>query len=147
MITGRAAAQELVRPFVVVLAVERIKGALLGGEGAVGRSDGAGLQRLVHTLMRRVVLRGGGPGALVLDAELHPPDVELREAVDAGGREGHAVVGANRAGQPVAAKGALEAGAASTAIRSTSRVRKCPLKSAVHRSLGACVTGATTPGW
>jgi len=35
-ITGRAAAQVLVRPFVVVLAAERVEGTLLGRERAAG---------------------------------------------------------------------------------------------------------------
>jgi hypothetical protein len=36
----------------------------------------------------------------MLDAEAHPPDVELREAMDAGGCERDPVVGADGAGRP-----------------------------------------------
>src|SRR3972149_4298920 len=44
----------------------------------------------------------------MLDAEPHPPDVELGEAMDATGGEGDPVVGPHRARQPELAEGALE---------------------------------------
>ena len=47
-ISGRAAAQIFVRPFVVVFAAESIKGALLGRERAAGRPDRARLERLTR---------------------------------------------------------------------------------------------------
>ena len=50
----------------------------------------------------------GRVNALMLDAEPHPPYVELREAVDAVGGEGHTVVGADRARQAELPKSALE---------------------------------------
>jgi hypothetical protein len=46
--------------------------------------------------------------ALMLDAEAHPPDVELREAMDAARREGDAVVGPDRPRQAELAEGVLE---------------------------------------
>src|SRR5258708_6157514 len=115
--TGGAATQVLVRRLVVVLAGERIEGALLSRERAAGRANRAGFQRLVHAFVGGVVLGGGGSRALVLDAEAHPPDVELREAVNAGGGKGHTVVGADRVWQAVHAKGLLEAGPHADAFR------------------------------
>src|SRR4030095_9097682 len=48
---------------------------------------------------------------LVLNAEADPPDVELREAVDARGGERHPIVGPNGARQSVLAKETIEDGA------------------------------------
>lgn len=61
--------------------------------------------------MRAVLLRAAGMNALMHDAEPHPPDVEVREAVHGLGREGDAVVRTDRAGQAILAKGTLEDGA------------------------------------
>jgi hypothetical protein len=36
----------------------------------------------VHALMRAVLLRRGGPDTLVLKAEAHPPDVQVRETAE-----------------------------------------------------------------
>jgi hypothetical protein len=117
------------------------------------------LERLVHALVGAVLLRVGGQNPLVLDAESQPPDVQLREAVNAGGGEGHAVIGANRAGQAILAKESIEDGAyapssggepavarqeiAGVLVGDRQRVAvdrvpraKWPLKSAVQRSLG-----------
>jgi hypothetical protein len=44
----------------------------------------------------------------MLDAEAHPPDVQLREPVDAAGGEGDAVVGPNGVRQPALPEGVLE---------------------------------------
>jgi hypothetical protein len=86
-----------------------------------------------------------------------------------GGGEGHAVVGADRAWQAILAKEAIEDGAHALALggeQAVARqevagvligdrqriavdpvaVRKWPLKSAVHRSLGRVVVAGTTPG-
>src|SRR2546425_13216577 len=116
-ITGRGAAQVVVRPLVVVLAAEAMEGALLSRERAAGRADGARLERFVHALVGSVVLGGGGSGALVLDAQPHPPDVELREAVNAGGGKGHTVVGADRVRQAMGTKDLHEAGPYTKAFR------------------------------
>src|SRR5437773_7562025 len=61
--------------------------------------------------MRAVLLRVGRQNPLVLNAQAQPPDVELGEAVNPGRGEGHPIVGANRAGQPVLAKQSVEDGA------------------------------------
>src|SRR5207237_9201684 len=45
---------------------------------------------------------------LVLNAQAQPPDVELRQPVNAVRGEGDPVVGANRARQPILAKQAIE---------------------------------------
>jgi len=86
------------------------KGPLLGDEIASRGADRLPLERLVHPFMGAVLLRMGGEDALVLNAEPQPPDVELRESMDAGGGEGHAVVGANGPRQAVLAKEAIEDG-------------------------------------
>ena len=52
----------------------------------------------------------------MLNAQAQPPHVELRQAVDAGRGEGHAVVGANRAGQAVLAEQPVEDGADAVAL-------------------------------
>jgi hypothetical protein len=64
-----------------------------------------------------VLLRVGGQDPLVLNAEAQPPHVELRQAVNAGGGEGHPVVGTNRTRQPVLAKQPVEDGADADALR------------------------------
>ncbi|MCA1604357.1 MAG: hypothetical protein LC775_02490 [Acidobacteria bacterium] len=46
----------------------------------------------MHPLVRAVLLRPSGVNALMLNAEAHPPDIEIREAMDGLSREGHAVV-------------------------------------------------------
>src|SRR5262245_8979113 len=51
--------------------------------------------------MGAVLVGRGGENPLVLNAQAQPPPVERREPVDAAGGEGHPVVGANGAGQPV----------------------------------------------
>jgi hypothetical protein len=74
---GRGALEELVRPLVVVLGAEAIERALLGRRGS---------------------------GALILNAEPQPPDIERRQAVNPGRREGDTIVGANRVRQAVLAE-------------------------------------------
>ena len=54
--------------------------------------------------------------ALMLDAEPHPPDVELREAMDATRGEGDAVVRAHRARQAELPEGPLEDRAGAPAL-------------------------------
>jgi len=44
----------------------------------------------------------------VLDTETHPPDVQLRESVNASRRERDAIVGADRARQAMRAKQTIE---------------------------------------
>lgn len=64
----------------------------------------------MNSLMGAVLLGVSGQDPLMLDAQPEPPDVELREAVDAGGCEGHAAIGAKGARPPVIAKKPLEDG-------------------------------------
>ena len=115
------------RPFVVVEGAEAIEGPLLDGPRGAWRPTGAGFERAVHAFVRAVLLRGGGPNALVLDPQAHPPNVELREAVDAAGREGHAVVCANGPRQPELAEGVFEGGSRSPALD----VRELPCSCAI----------------
>ena len=74
------------RALVVVLASERIEVALLGGAGLSDRLDRLPFERPMHALVRAVLLRRRRPNALVRDSQLHPVDVQEREAVDGGGR-------------------------------------------------------------
>jgi hypothetical protein len=50
----------------------------------------------MHSLVRAVLSRAPRRDALVHDAELHPPDVQLAQAVDPGRGEGRSVVAADR---------------------------------------------------
>jgi hypothetical protein len=61
--------------------------------------------------MRTVLLGPARENALVLNAQAHPPDVELREPVDARRGERDAVVRANRPWQPVGTEQSVEDGA------------------------------------
>ena len=97
--TGRAIADALVRAFMVVALAEGIESTLLRAESAGRRTRRLSLQLAMHPLMGAVLLWTRGRDALVNDAELHPPDVQCREAVDAGRGEGRAVVGADGIGQ------------------------------------------------
>jgi hypothetical protein len=99
-----------VRPFVIVEMAEGGEGALLGGEARARRATRRCLERLVHPLVGAVLFRVGGEDPLVLNAQPQPPDVELRKPVNAGRGEGHAVVGANRARQPVLPEQPVEDG-------------------------------------
>ena len=60
--------------------------------------------------MSRVLLRLTWRDALVRDAELQPPDVEMCQAVDASRGEGSAVVAADGIGKPMLAEEAAELG-------------------------------------
>src|SRR6266849_11062596 len=105
---GRGALEELVRPLVVVLSAEAIERALLGRERGSGRANRLRLERLMHPFVRAVLLRRRGAGALMLNAEPQPPDIELRQAVNPGRRERDTIVGANRVRQAVLAEQPVE---------------------------------------
>jgi hypothetical protein len=92
--------QGLVGALVVVEAAEGVEGALLGREGGARRADGLALEGFVHPFVGAVLLGLSGQDPLVLNAEAQPPDIELREAVNAGGREGDAIVGGIARGRP-----------------------------------------------
>ncbi len=81
-----------------------MKDPLLGVEVRRGRAGGLRLQRLVQPLMRAILLRTPGPNALVGDAELEPPDVQVVEAVNPGRGERGAVVTADRVRQAAGAE-------------------------------------------
>src|SRR5688572_21590694 len=88
--------EKLVRPLVVVLLAKPVESSLLGQEVGARRTNGTLLQRLVHALVRAVLLRVRRQDALVLNAQTEPPHVERREAVQRRRREGDAVVGPHR---------------------------------------------------
>src|SRR3990172_9196718 len=98
----------LVRPLGVVLRPKSIEGPLLRRRVVPWWTDSSTLERPVHAFVGAVLLRPSRVNALVLDPEAHPPDVELREAVDAAGGKGHPVVGANRPRKAIGPEGALE---------------------------------------
>ena len=105
------------RSLVVVLGAEVVERALLRRERRAGRPNRLRLERFVHPLMRPILLRRRGPGALMLNAEPQPPDIELREAVNPGRRERDAVVRANRVRQAVFAEQPVEDRAHATPLR------------------------------
>src|SRR3989475_2756904 len=85
------------------------EGPLLGWEARSGWTNRLALQGLVHAFVGAVLVRRGWEDPLVVNAQAQPPHVELREPVNSRRGEGHAVVGANRAGQAILAKEAVEA--------------------------------------
>src|SRR5438876_9588426 len=64
-----AIVQRLVRPLFVVEPAKGVEGPLLGGEARVRRAARLPLERLVHALMRAVLLRVRRANSLVLNAE------------------------------------------------------------------------------
>src|SRR6266851_3087332 len=105
---GRGAFEELVRSLMVVLGPEAVERALLGRERRSGRPNRFRLERLMHPFVRAVLLRRRGSGALMLNAELQPPDIELRQAVNPRRRERDAIVRANGVRQAVLAEQPVE---------------------------------------
>ena len=93
--SGCFVVQGLVRPVVVVVDLEPVELPLLPPHAGRGRSSRLSLECAMHALMGTVLLWTRGRDALVDDAELHPPNVQLTESVDAGRRKGHAVVASN----------------------------------------------------
>src|SRR2546429_4081016 len=112
----RPIAQGLVRPFVIIETAKGVESALLAQEAGLRRTTGFALESFVHPLVSTVLLWMRGQDALMLDTEPQPPDVETRKPVDAGGGEGHAVIGANGAGQPVLPKEPIENGVDAVAL-------------------------------
>ena len=80
------------RPNVVVGVAEAFEHALLHAEICAGRFCGVGLESAMHAFMGSVLLRITGGDALMSNAELQPLDVQLGEAVDAGGSERRTIV-------------------------------------------------------
>jgi len=77
MCRRRLPTQVLVGAFRVVFAPEGVKRPLLRGGIGPWRTTGGTLQRPMHSFMRAVLLRSSRMDALMLNAEPHPPDVEL----------------------------------------------------------------------
>lgn len=75
----------------VVLVAERIEVALLGRTGAPHRFDRLALECPVHPFMRPVLLRFSWANPLMLNAEAHPPDVQVGQAMNGVCREGNAI--------------------------------------------------------
>jgi hypothetical protein len=62
---------------VVVFIADAVEGALLRGEPTPRRSNRLGFQRLMHALVRAVLLRVCGQDPLVLNPESQPPRIEV----------------------------------------------------------------------
>ena len=92
------------RPDVVVGATKVVEDTLLEVEVGSGRPGQTLFQRAVHALVSGVLLRLTWRDALVRDAELKPPDVELGQTVDASRGEGSAIVAADGIGKPMLRK-------------------------------------------
>ena len=103
--------------FVVVDAPELIEGALLYRKAGTWWTDRLALECPVHPLVGSVLLGVSGQDPLMLNAEPQPPDVELREAVNAGRGERHAVVRPDRAREPMLTEQPIEDRAYSVALR------------------------------
>lgn len=91
----RLAVEERVGALVVVLVPECIEGALLGRERGAEGPNGPALERAMHAFKGAVLLRTAGMNPPVLNAQAHPPGVEIREAVNRLRGERHAVVRAD----------------------------------------------------
>ena len=107
---GRFVAERFVRPDVIVGATKVVEDTLLQVEVGSGRPGQTLLERAVHAFVSGVLLRLTGRDALVRDAELKPPDVEMGQAVNASRGEGSAVVAADGIGKPMLSEKATELG-------------------------------------
>ncbi len=107
---GGTAIEKLVWTLLVVEDAEASEGALLGGQIRRRRPCRRGLEGPRHPVVGAVVLGMSGQDPLMLNAQPDPPDVELRQAVNARGGKRHPVVRPDRGRQPVLAKEALEDG-------------------------------------
>src|SRR5262245_2041021 len=71
----------------------------------------------MHPFVRSILLRTPRANRRVQSTELHPPDVEIREAVNRLSRERHAIVRANGDGQAVFAERPLKHGTRRDSLR------------------------------
>lgn len=69
--------QPFMRPHGVVLYAKSIEGLLLSDTGPSDRPDRLALEGPVHPLVRAVLLWLARMNTLVLDAEAHPPNIEI----------------------------------------------------------------------
>ena len=111
------AAEGGVRAVLVVLGPEPVEGPLLRGGIAAGRADRGVLQGAMPAFMGPILLGTPGLNALMLNAQAHPPDVELGEAVQAPAGERDAVVGPDRGRQAIGPEGPFEARAGPDHVR------------------------------
>jgi hypothetical protein len=86
-----ALAQHLVGALVVVYLAEAVESGLLIDLVPLRRAGGFRLERPVHAFMTAVLLRPSRLNPLVPDAELDPPDTQLREAAEGRRGKGRAV--------------------------------------------------------
>src|SRR5215813_13408189 len=100
----RAVANAFMGSFVVVPLAKGIEAKLLRAETPRGGTGRLPLEFAMHALVGAVLLRTGGRDALVHDPELHPPDVQGGQTMDARRGERHAVVRADGVGQSNLAK-------------------------------------------
>src|SRR5262249_10649772 len=84
--------------------------SLLRAQRARRGSGCLALEFAMHPFVGAVLLRAGGPDALVNDTESHPPDVQRAQAVETRRGEGRAVVGPDRVRQTDLAKEPAEHG-------------------------------------
>src|SRR6185437_10046661 len=104
-------AQRLMRALAVVLLHEVIEARLLLKDIRGSWSRGGFFQREVHAFMSAVLLGVAGRDALQADPQPEPPHGQFAQAVQRPrGRQGHAVVRANRGRQPELLKHALKDG-------------------------------------
>jgi hypothetical protein len=108
--SGSFIIERFVWPQLVVRFSKAVEDTLL--EIEVGRrgTGHAFFEGFVESLMSAVFLRTAGMDALVSDAELEPPNVEVVETMDAAGCEGSPIVGADRLGEAAGAEQAVEMG-------------------------------------
>ena len=102
------ATERFLGPLFVVLGPEAIEDPLLGGGLLTGGPDGASFEGPVHAFVGPMLLRSPGVDPLMVNAEAHPPDIELGEAVDAAGGKRDASVGPEGPGQAVGPEGPHE---------------------------------------
>ena len=86
---------------VIVLAAKGIEDHLLSLVGLTWRSRGLLLEGAMHALVATILLRVRRLGTQMADPQPQPPDRELRQACQAAGGEGSAVVGEDGFGQAV----------------------------------------------
>ena len=121
---GRFIVEGFVRPVEVVLGLEAIEFPLLPAKTRCRGARRPGLQGLVHSLVRAVLLGAARLDPLVNDAELHPPYVQSAQAMDSGRRERRAVVAADRRRQTVLAEHSLEGGSRSRGLHVVQRAAR-----------------------